>query len=211
MAVKSTPLAIKVAIYERLLSGQMSREIGRSYVLSQPTVLKYANDAVNELRTRSDVQDNPVLVGFMSRTLKMQCFQYPDDEDVRAWMAPILAPYLSLAEKIDFAGRESADQPLATRVSRTTEEGFLRIVELLAQEERPGLTPSALLRELVENFVAGHGKPGASAVPPLLLSNPALGAARTAANFDATALYNDLMQAVRTQLENHGLGSQSSS
>lgn len=206
MAAKSTPLAIKVAIYHRLLSGHLSREIGRSYALSQPTVQKYANDAVGELRLRVGADCSPSLVCFLSRTLKMQCFQYPDDEEIRSLIDPVLAPYLSQAEKIDFASRESADQPLATRVSRTTEESFLQIVAALAQDGRPGLTPSALLRELVENYVAQHRSTGLPPTTAPQVVQPVLNEARAAAHIDASALMGDLMQAVRVQLENHGLG-----
>lgn len=203
MGAKSTPLAIKVAIYERLLSGQMSREIGRSYVLSQPTVLKYANDAVDELRRIRAVEASPVLLGFLSRKLKTQCFQYPDDEEVRLLMAPILEPYLARAESINFAGRESADQPLSTRVSRSTEEEFLQIVSSLADGQRPGMTPSALLRELVENFVALHRanqpalNPASTPIPHVEQSSiPAV---------DTEALLADVMDAVRIQFAQHGL------
>lgn len=203
MGAKSTPLAIKVAIYERLLSGQMSREIGRSYVLSQPTVLKYANDAVDELRRIRAVEASPVLLGFLSRQLKTQCFQYPDDEEVRLLMAPILEPYLARAESINFAGRESADQPLSTRVSRSTEEEFLQIVSSLADGQRPGMTPSALLRELVENFVALHRankpalNPASTPIPHVVQSSiPAV---------DTEALLADVMDAVRIQFAQHGL------
>lgn len=203
MGAKSTPLAIKVAIYERLLSGQMSREIGRSYVLSQPTVLKYANDAIDELRRIRAVEASPVLLGFLSRKLKTQCFQYPDDDEVRSLMAPILQPYLARAESINFAGRESADQPLSTRVSRSTEEEFLQIVSSLAEGQRPGMTPSALLRELVENFVAQHrtNQPAlttdASPIQQVAQSTmPAL---------NTEALLTDVIDAVRIQFAQHGL------
>ncbi|TPG90189.1 hypothetical protein EAH72_29920 [Pseudomonas caspiana] len=203
MGVKSTPLAIKVAIYERLLSGQMSREIGRSYVLSQPTVLKYANDAVEELRRIRAVEASPVLLGFLSRKLKMQCFQYPGDDEVRALMAPILEPYLVRAESINFAGRESADQPLSTRVSRSTEEEFLHIVSSLAEGHRPGLTPSALLRELVEDYVAQH-RNNRTAVPAA--STQALHKGNsTIPSVDTEALLAGVMDAVRFQFEQHGL------
>lgn len=203
MGAKSTPLAIKVAIYERLLSGQMSREIGRSYVLSQPTVLKYANDAIDELRRIRAIEASPVLLGFLSRKLKTQCFQYPDDDEVRSLMAPILEPYLVRAESIDFAGRESADQPLSTRVSRSTEEEFLQIVSSLAEGQRPGMTPSALLRELIENFVAQH-----RANQPTV--NPAAApiqqvAKSTVPAVDTEALLADVMDAVRIQFAQHGL------
>lgn len=203
MGAKSTPLAIKVAIYERLLSGQMSREIGRSYVLSQPTVLKYANDAVDELRRVRAVEASPVLVGFLSRKLKTQCFQYPDDVEVRTLMAPILEPYLARAESINFAGRESADQPLSTRVSRSTEEEFLQIVSSLAEVQRPGITPSALLRELVENFVAQHRTnqhaltTAATTIQQVAQTN--------LPTVDTEALLADVMDAVRIQFAQHGL------
>jgi hypothetical protein len=203
LAAKSTPLAIKVAIYERLLSGQMSREIGRSFVLSQPTVLKYATDAVDELRRIHEVDASPVLLGFLSRKLKMQCFQYPGDDEVRALMTPILEPYLIQAESINFAGRESADQPLSTRVSRTTEEEFLQIVSTLAEGHRPGLTPSALLRELVEDFVAQHRANRttiAVSPPPAAQDTPS-----AAPSVDTEALLSDVMNAVRLQFEQHGL------
>jgi hypothetical protein len=203
LGAKSTPLAIKVAIYERLLSGQMSREIGRSYLLSQPTVLKYANDAVDELRRISDVEASPVLLGFLSRKLKMQCFQYPDDEEVRALMAPILQPYLVLADSINFAGRESADQPLSTRVSRSTEDEFLQIVSSLAEGHRPGLTSSALLRELVEDYVAQQ-RTNRSTIA--VASPQATQAAPTPLpSLDTEALLADVLDAVRLQLEHHGL------
>ncbi|KAA0945291.1 hypothetical protein PVE_P0334 (plasmid) [Pseudomonas veronii 1YdBTEX2] len=203
MGAKSTPLAIKVAIYERLLSGQMSREIGRSYVLSQPTVLKYANDAVDALRRIHSIDASPVLLGFLSRKLKTQCFQYPDDDEVRSLMAPILEPYLTRAESIDFAGRESADQPLSTRVSRSTEEEFLQIVSSLAEGQRPGMTPSALLRELVENFVTQHRgnqpafNPATAPIQQVAKSSmPAV---------DTDALLADVMDAIRFQFAQHGL------
>ena len=156
----------------------MSREIGRSFVLSQPTVLKYANDAVDELRRLHNVDSSPALLSFLSRQLKMQCFQYPGDDEVQALMAPILEPYLARAESINFAGRESADQPLSTRVSRSTEDGFLQIVASLADGDRPGLTSSALLRELVEDYVEQHRNnrtsvPVSSIQPPHEGSPPA--------------------------------------
>ena len=203
MGAKSTPLAIKVAIYERLLSGQMSREIGRSYVLSQPTVLKYANDAVDELRRIRAVEASPVLLGFLSRKLKTQCFQYPDDDEVRSLMGPILAPYLARAESINFAGRESADQPLSTRVSRSTEEEFLQIVSSLAEGQRPGMTPSALLRELVENFVAQH-RTNQPALNPATAPIQQV-AQSTMPAVDTEALLADVLDAVRIQLAQHGL------
>lgn len=56
LAAKSTPLAVKVAIYQRLLSGDIARDVGRMYVISMPTVLKYANDAVAELRLLEAVE-----------------------------------------------------------------------------------------------------------------------------------------------------------
>lgn len=181
----------------------MSREIGRSYVLSQPTVLKYANDAIDELRRIRAVEASPVLLGFLSRKLKTQCFQYPDDDEVRSLMAPILQPYLARAESINFAGRESADQPLSTRVSRSTEEEFLQIVSSLAEGQRPGMTPSALLRELVENFVAQHrtNQPAlttdASPIQQVAQSTmPAL---------NTEALLTDVIDAVRIQFAQHGL------
>lgn len=203
MAAKSTPLAIKVAIYERLLSGQMSREVGRSFVLSQPTVLKYATDAVEELRRIHEVDASPVLLGFLSRKLKIQCFQYSGDDEVQALMAPILEPYLVQAESINFAGRESADQPLSTRVSRSTEEEFLQIVSTLAEVLRPGLTPSALLRELVEDFVAQHR--GNRSVVAVTSTQIAQGPPSAVPNVDSEALLFDVMNAVRLQFEQHGL------
>lgn len=203
MGAKSTPLAIKVAIYERLLSGQMSREIGRSYALSQPTVSKYANDAVEELRRIRAVEASPVLLGFLSRALKIQCFQYPDDDEVRALMSPLLEPYLVLAESINFAGRESADQPLSTRVSRSTEAEFQQIVSSLAEGDRPGLTSSALLRELVEDYVAQQrtNRSTIAVAPPqdpqkIPVTQPSI---------DTEALIADVLGAVRLQLEHHGL------
>jgi hypothetical protein len=203
LGAKSTPLAIKVAIYERLLSGQMSREIGRSYALSQPTVSKYANDAVEELRRICAAEASPALLGFLSRALKMQCFQYPDDDEVRALMAPILEPYLALAESINFAGRESADQPLSTRVSRSTEEEFQQIVSSLAEGDRPGLTSSALLRELVEDYVAQQrtNRSTIAVAPPqdpqeIPVTQPSI---------DTEALIADVLDAVRLQFEHHGL------
>lgn len=172
-------------------------------MLSQPTVLKYANDAVDELRRIRSVEASPVLLGFLSRKLKTQCFQYPDDEEVRSLMAPILEPYLARAESINFAGRESADQPLSTRVSRSTEEEFLQIVSSLADGQRPGITPSALLRELVENFVALHRSnqpalnPASTPIPHVVQSSiPAV---------DTEALLADVMDAVRIQFAQHGL------
>ncbi|VVP32378.1 hypothetical protein PS880_04409 [Pseudomonas fluorescens] len=181
----------------------MSREIGRSYVLSQPTVLKYANDAVEELRRIRAVEASPVLVGFLSRTLKIQCFQYPGDDEVRALMEPILAPYLVRAESINFAGRESADQPLSTRVSRSTEEEFLQIVSSLAEGHRPGLTSSALLRELVEEYVA-HQRTNRSTIAATL-RQPPQEAPTPLPTIDTEALLADVLGAVRLQLENHGL------
>jgi len=204
LGAKSTPLAIKVAIYERLLSGQMSREIGRSFVLSQPTVLKYATDAVEELRRIREVEASPVLLGFLSRKLKMQCFQYPGDDEVRTLMAPILEPYLARAESINFAGRESADQPLSTRVSRTTEEEFLQIVSSLAEGHRPGLTSSALLRELVEDYVAQQ-RTNRSTIAVASPQTPQEAPAAPLTTIDSEALLADVLAAVRLQLENHGL------
>ena len=118
-------------------------------------------------------------------------------------MTPILEPYLTQAESINFAGRESADQPLSTRVSRTTEEEFLQIVSTLAEGPRPGLSPSALLRELVEDFVA-HQRANRTTV--------AVGATQSAQDtasavpiVDTEALLSDVMNAVRLQFEQHGL------
>ncbi len=181
----------------------MSREIGRSFVLSQPTVLKYANDAVEELRRIHGVDSSPELLGFLSRKLKMQCFQYPGDDEVRALMTPILEPYLLRAESINFAGRESADQPLSTRVSRSTEEEFLQIVSSLAEGHRPGLTPSALLRELVEDYVAQQRTNRST----IAVASPQVQQEASAPlpSIDTEALLADVLDAVRLQLEHHGL------
>lgn len=181
----------------------MSREIGRSFVLSQPTVLKYANDAVDELRRLHNVDSSPALLSFLSRQLKMQCFQYPGDDEVQALMAPILEPYLARAESINFAGRESADQPLSTRVSRSTEDGFLQIVASLADGDRPGLTSSALLRELVEDYVEQH-RNNRTSVPVSSIQPPHEGSP-PAPNVDTDALLAVVLEAIRLQFEQHGL------
>lgn len=204
MAAKSTPLAIKVAIYQRLLAGHIAREVGRTYVISQPTILKYANDAVSELRQLEAVESSPILVGFLSRTVKIQCYQYIDDEAVRELMAPILEPYISQAEKINYAGRESADQPLSTRISRTTEEDFQNIVSEMSQSSHPGLTSSGLLRDLVEEYIARYKADGQDLpLTPLPQSKKQLPSA--APKVDGAALMNDLVCAVRDQLERHGI------
>ncbi|BFO07133.1 hypothetical protein KNHN1_55110 (plasmid) [Pseudomonas guariconensis] len=206
MAAKSTPLAVKVAIYQRLLSGDIARDVGRMYVISLPTIWKYANDAVAELRLLQAVESSPILVGFLSRTVKIQCFQYVDDEAVRDLMAPILEPYLGQAEKINFASRESADQPLSTRVSRTTEEDFQAIVAEMSQSSHPGLTSSALLRDIVEEYVARYKAKDRTLQPsfdhhsqtpaPAVLAAPTL---------DGLALMKDLQGALREQLQKHGI------
>ena len=202
MGVKSTPLAIKVAIYHQLLDGHMSRAIGRQYVISQPTILKYANDAVSELRKLEVVENSPALVNFLSRTVKMQCFQYLDDESVRGLMSPILEPYLSAAEKINYAGRESADQALSTRVSRTTEEEFQSIVSDLAASTRPGLTSSALLRELVEDYVA-RSKSLKPPTDPSTLELSQDTPAPAAPTFDKASLLNEVLEAVRAKFDSY--------
>lgn len=204
MAAKSTPLAIKVAIYQRLLAGHIAREVGRTYVISQPTIWKYANDAVSELRQLESVERSPILVGFLSRTVKIQCYQYIDDEAVRELMAPILEPYLSQAEKINYAGRESADQPLSTRVSRTTEEDFQNIVLELSQSSHPGLTSSGLLRDLVEEYIARY-KANGRALPLVSAPQAQTHAPASPPVVDGAALMKDLLCAVRDQLEKHGL------
>ena len=152
MAAKTTPLPIKVAIYQRVISGDLTRMVARAYHLSQPTAVKYANDAIDNLRLLPEVEANEDLVGFLAKPLKFQAYQYPDDENIQALMAPILAPFLEQADKIAYTDRESADQPLSTRVSRTVEEKFQQKV-LEWSVEKPGLTASGLLRELVEAFV----------------------------------------------------------
>ena len=98
--------------------------VARAYHLSQPTAVKYANDAIDNLRLLSEVEANEDLVGFLAKPLKFQAYQYPDDENIQALIAPILAPFLEQADKIAYTDRESADQPLSTRVSRTVEEKF---------------------------------------------------------------------------------------
>lgn len=204
MGVKSTPpLAIKVAIYQRLLAGHLAREVGRSYALSQPTVMKYANDAVAELRMHDAVEGSKHLVGFLSRSVKVQCFQYHDDDIVRELMAPILTPYLAQAEKINFAERESADQHMSTRVSRSTADDFQLIVAGLAMGERPGLTSSGLMRELIEEFVLKHKAPSAELSPAAQKDETP--AAPPAPALDGRALYDDLLDSIRSQLEKHGL------
>lgn len=206
MAAKSTPLAVKVAIYQRLLAGDIARDVGRMYVISLPTIWKYANDAVAELRLLEAVESSPILIGFLSRTVKIQCFQYVDDEVVRDLMAPILEPYLAQAERINFAGRESADQSLSTRVSRTTEEDFQAIVAEMSQSTHPGLTPSALLRDIVEDYIARYKANERALLPPLdhqsLLPAPVQPPAPA---LDGAALMKDLHGALRDQLMKHGI------
>ncbi|AGZ38278.1 TPA: hypothetical protein ACNV18_000184 [Pseudomonas putida] len=206
MAAKSTPLAVKVAIYQRLLSGDIARDVGRMYVISMPTVLKYANDAVAELRLLEAVESSPILVGFLSRTVKIQCYQYVDDEVVRDLMAPILEPYLGQAEKINFASRESADQPLSTRVSRTTEEDFQAIVAEMSQSSHPGLTSSALLRDIVEDYIARYKANGRPLPPTLVHQSQTPAPVEPAAPaLDGKALMKDLQCALREQLQKHGI------
>lgn len=134
-----------------MISGEISRVVGRDYRISQPTTLKYANDVIEMLRGREDVESAPSLRTFLARSLKQQSFQYPDDSDVKELLEPILAPFLEEAEAIDFAEREGADSPLSTRVNSTTYGRFQRIVAQLALD-RPDLTPSELLREIIESY-----------------------------------------------------------
>ena len=148
---KATPLPIKVAIYHRIISGDISRVVAKDYRISQPTALKYANDVIEMLRGRSDVESAPSLRTFLARTLKNQSFQYADEPEVKLLLEPILSPYLAEAETIDFAEREGADHPLSTRVSPTTFERFQGIVTEMSGD-RPDLTPSELLREIIESF-----------------------------------------------------------
>ncbi|ABO59621.1 hypothetical protein BSFA1_82000 (plasmid) [Burkholderia sp. SFA1] len=148
---KATPLPIKVAIYHRIINGDISRVVAKDFRISQPTALKYAADVIEMLRGRDDVESAPSLRAFMARTIKNQSFQYADEPEVRALLEPILAPYLAQAETIDFAEREGADNPLSTRVNATTFERFQGIVAEMSVD-RPDLTPSELLREIVESF-----------------------------------------------------------
>jgi hypothetical protein len=206
LAAKSTPLAVKVAIYQRLLSGDIARDVGRMYVISMPTIWKYANDAVAELRLHKAVENSSILVGFLSRTVKIQCYQYVDDEIVRELMAPILEPYLIQAEKINFANRESADQPLSTRVRRTTDESFQAIVAEMSQTSHPGITSSALLRDIVEDYINRYKANDCHLPHTSVLKSQIPVPDHPVANvLDGIALLKDLQAAVRDQLLKHGL------
>lgn len=148
---------------------------------------------------------SPILVGFLSRTVKIQCYQYVDDEVVRDLMALILSPTCQ-AEKINFASRESADQPLSTRVSRTTEEDFQAIVAEMSQSSHPGLTSSALLRDIVEDYIARYKANGRPLPPTLVHQSQTPAPVEPAAPaLDGKALMKDLQCALREQLQKHGI------
>ncbi|AVA38146.1 hypothetical protein C3Z06_31605 (plasmid) [Cupriavidus metallidurans] len=104
---------------------------------------------------------------FLARSLKTQSFQYADAPDVKALLEPILQPYLADAENIDYAEREGADHALSTRVSPTTFERFQVIVGQMAVE-RPDITPSAHLREIIEAYC----ERGIVPAPTVSISDP---------------------------------------
>lgn len=148
---KATPLPVKVAIYHRIISGDISRVVAKDFRISQPTALKYANDVILMLRGLAEVESTPNLRTFIARPLKTQSFQYADAPEVKALLEPLLQPYLADAENIDYAEREGADHALSTRVNPTTFERFQVIVGEISVE-RPDITPSALLREIIDSF-----------------------------------------------------------
>jgi hypothetical protein len=164
---KATPLPVKVAIYHRIISGDISRVVAKDFRISQPTALKYANDVIEKLRGLSEIESTPSLRTFLARSLKTQSFQYADAPDVKALLEPILQPYLADAENIDYAEREGADHALSTRVSPTTFERFQVIVGQMAVE-RPDITPSAHLREIIEAYC----ERGIVPAPTVSISDP---------------------------------------
>ncbi|MGX0623697.1 hypothetical protein ACUXAV_006423 [Cupriavidus metallidurans] len=113
---KATPLPVKVAIYHRIISGDISRVVAKDFRISQPTALKYANDVIEKLRGLSEIESTPSLRTFLARSLKTQSFQYADAPDVKALLEPILQPYLADAENIDYAEREGVSGFLCVRL-----------------------------------------------------------------------------------------------
>lgn len=149
MAVK-IPFSHKVSIYYRFLTGDRSQVLAREYGISLPTVLRYANDVIEMLRNDRALPIDPVTRGFLCKTLKFQSYQFNDC--VRDVLMPVLAPYLEQAKATPVTHKEGAHYTLAARVSKTTHDLFEQIVDKKAVD-RPGLTSSELLREVVEFYI----------------------------------------------------------
>jgi len=89
---------------------------------------------------------------FLAKGQRVQAFEYEDNESIQSRLEPILEPFLEEASMASSGERESADCAMATRVTITTERKFKAIVQEMSRN-RPDLTVSQLLREIVEQFV----------------------------------------------------------
>jgi hypothetical protein len=150
---RALSFAIKVEMYHRLLHGQQVREIASAYEVSHPTATKYITEAVDFIKQQPEIIASTALQVFLAQQLRLQAFQYEGEPDVRDQLEPVLSPFLEEAQSLAGESRESADRPLTTRVSYSTELKFRAIVTQLNESGRPDLTVSKLLREIVELYV----------------------------------------------------------
>lgn len=164
---KALSFAVKVEMYHRLLHGQQVREIAPAYEVSHPTAAKYIADVVEFIKQQPEIANSTALRVFLAQHLRLQAFQYEGEPDVRAQLEPVLAPFLKEAQSLAGESRESADRPLTTRVSYSTELKFRALVTQLNESGRPDLTVSKLLREIVELYV----EQGTVPTPPVAIDD----------------------------------------
>jgi hypothetical protein len=164
---KALSFAIKVEMYHRLLHGQQGREIASAYEVSHPTAVKHITEAVEFLKQHPGVLASTALQVFLAQALRLQAFQYEGDPDLGVQLEPILAPFLEEAQSLAGESRESADRPLTTRVSYSTELKIKALVTELNESGRPDLTVSKLLREIVEMYV----EQGTVPTPPVPIAD----------------------------------------
>ena len=158
MAKGTAPLAIKMEIRHRGLLGEPTRILAKEYRISQPTTLNYMKDAVEHLIVSNSFDGLPALRMMLSQPIRSQSFAYQVDTTIAVQLQPIIAPFLEQAKRIDYSQRESSDVHLGTKVSATEAESFEAIVKTLSIE-RPGLTSSELLREIIREYISSGAVP----------------------------------------------------
>lgn len=187
---KAPSIHTKVEMYHRFLHGETTREIASAYQISQPSAIKYINEAIEAVKQLAVVEANTELRVFLAQQQRVQYFQFEDPASgIAALLEPIVAPFIAEARASSSGERESADRTVATRISASTEQRLKALVLELNTSGRPGLTLSELLREVIEEYVE-------KAVVP----SPAVNIA------EPVQLQQEISDAVIEVLARHGIG-----
>lgn len=184
MARKGTPIAVKVALYYKVLSKMESREAAAHFGVSHQTALKFCAEAASYIASIDSVKGSDVLRNFFTQSFRIQIFSY--ERQIDDALYPVIASLVEKGNSSVGQPKESGDYILSTRVSKSVHDDFQLVYSRVRESDSSIDSPSALLKKLVTDFLSEG-----------VIKRPAVSVEKIA------DLENDLQNAIRSVLDRH--------